>query len=85
MPLPTTRIGSLTLTRLVMGGNPISGFSHAGAKRDGDMTDYFTAANVKALFRRLSTGGDVPGFTHVYSGEPAFEGRVPRVYRVDAR
>ncbi len=57
MPLPTTLIGKLKVSRLVMGGNPISGFSHAGSKRDSDMLDYFTAANAKALFRRLEAGG----------------------------
>ena len=57
MPLPTTRIKDLTVSRLVMGGNPISGFSHAGPKRDSDMLDYFTAANAKALFRRLEQSG----------------------------
>lgn len=57
MPLPTTRIGKLTVSRLVMGGNPISGFSHAGSKRDRAMIDYFTAANVKALLRRVEAAG----------------------------
>ena len=57
MPLPATRIGNLTVSRLVMGGNPISAFSHAGAKRDRAMLDYFTAANVKALFRRCEAAG----------------------------
>lgn len=57
MALPTTRIGNLTVSRLVMGGNPISGFSHAGAARDLAMLDYFTAANAKALFRRLEAAG----------------------------
>jgi len=31
MALPTTRLGNLTVTRLMLGGNPISGFSHAGS------------------------------------------------------
>jgi len=57
MPLPMTRIGELTVSRLVMGGNPVSGFSHAGSRRDADMLDYFTAANAKALFRRLEQNG----------------------------
>ncbi len=57
MPLPTTHIGKLVISRLVMGGNPVSGFSHAGAKRDKAMLDYFTAANAKALLRRCEAGG----------------------------
>ena len=57
MTLPTTRIGKLTISRLVMGGNPVSGNSHAGAKRDAAMLDYFTAANTKALFRRCEANG----------------------------
>jgi hypothetical protein len=53
--LPATKLGTLEVTRLVMGGNPISGFSHGS--RDREMTDYFTTANIKALFRRLEKNG----------------------------
>jgi hypothetical protein len=57
MSLPVTRIGSLTVTRLVVGGNPISGFSHGGSKRDQEMLDYFTTENAKSLLRRCEAGG----------------------------
>ena len=57
MSLPVTRIGDLSVTRLVVGGNPISGFSHGGAKRDREMLDYFTTENAKALLRRCEAGG----------------------------
>jgi len=57
MALPTTRLGNLTVTRLMLGGNPISGFSHAGSERSKAMVDYFTAENVKALFRRCEDAG----------------------------
>jgi hypothetical protein len=57
LSLPTTRIGNVKLTRLVMGGNPIRGFSHGGATRDAAMIDYFTTANAKALLSRLEKNG----------------------------
>jgi hypothetical protein len=50
-----TRIGSLAVSRLVMGGNPISGFSHGS--RDQEMLDYFTTDNIKKLLRRCEKAG----------------------------
>ena len=57
MTVPTTRLGSLTVSRLVMGGNPISGFSHGNPERTKAMLDYFTAENAKKLLRRCEECG----------------------------
>jgi len=62
MSLPTIRIRNLTVSRLVVGGNPISGFSHAGPARTTAMLDYFTAENAKKLLRHCEECGINTGF-----------------------
>ncbi len=57
MALPTTKIGDLTVSRLVVGGNPISGFSHGSPERTKAMLDYFTTENAKKLLRRCEECG----------------------------
>lgn len=50
--LPTIKLGDYDITRLIIGGNPISGNSHISNEKSEEMADYFTAENVKAtLFR----------------------------------
>jgi hypothetical protein len=55
--LPTIKLGPHRVSRLIVGGNPISGNSHIDAKTSRDMTDYFTAANVQALLSRCAGAG----------------------------
>ncbi|MDZ7372722.1 MAG: hypothetical protein ONB23_02015 [candidate division KSB1 bacterium] len=55
--LPTVPFGPYRISRLVVGGNPISGHSHWSPERDEEMMDYFSAANVKALLRRCEELG----------------------------
>ena len=38
----------LTVSRLMLGSNPFSGFSHQGVARDDEMRHYFSAARIKA-------------------------------------
>jgi len=57
MSVPMTRIGNLAVSRLVMGGNAISGFSHGTPARDKAMFDYFTAENCKRILRRCEECG----------------------------
>lgn len=45
----TTQLGSLAVSRFIVGGNPFSGFSHQGSERDLEMKRYFTVANIKAV------------------------------------
>jgi hypothetical protein len=42
--LPSIQLGGYTVSRLVVGGNPISGNSHLDGRTSRDMTDYFSAA-----------------------------------------
>ena len=57
MSLPTTDIKGLKVSRLVVGGNPVSGFSHAGPDRTKAMLDYFTCENTKKLLRDCEAAG----------------------------
>lgn len=47
--LPTVKIGDRDVTRLICGGNPISGISHFSAEMDADMLHYFTMPRLQAL------------------------------------
>jgi hypothetical protein len=49
--------GDVEITRLVIGGNPFSGFSHQGPDRDQEMMSYYTSANIKAALRRAERAG----------------------------
>ena len=45
--LPTIEIGGVTLSRLMIGGNPFSGNSHYSTELNEEMLDYFTMENIK--------------------------------------
>jgi hypothetical protein len=55
--LPTIRLGALEVSRLIVGGNPISGFSHQSGERSQQMLDYFTVERIKALWRDCEAQG----------------------------
>jgi hypothetical protein len=55
--MPVVNFGGHTVSRLIVGGNPISGNSHIDAAASLEMTDYFTAENVKKLLRRCEQAG----------------------------
>lgn len=48
--LPTIRIGDKEVTRLICGGNPISGISHWNREMDLDMLKYFTMSQLMTVF-----------------------------------
>ena len=49
--MDTTTIGDLRVSRLLLGSNPFSGFSHQGVDRDERMVHHYTVARIKeALF-----------------------------------
>jgi hypothetical protein len=64
--LPTIRIGDKDVTRLICGGNPISGISHFSHEMDWDMLRYYTMPRlmelldecVKQGINTLQTRGD---------------------------
>jgi len=56
-PPPLVRLGPHMVSRLIVGGNPISGHSHVSAALSREMVDYFTAANVKRLLADCERAG----------------------------
>ncbi len=55
--LPMVKLGPHTVSRLIVGGNPISGNSHVSPALSREMVDYFTAANVKRLLAECERAG----------------------------
>lgn len=56
-PLPTIRLGSHQVTRLIVGANPISGYSYMGPAMDRDMREYFTRERVIELLSNCERAG----------------------------
>jgi hypothetical protein len=46
--MDTTTIGGLRVSRLLLGSNPFSGFSHQGLARDEQMIHHYSSARIKA-------------------------------------
>jgi hypothetical protein len=57
-PLPTVRLGpGCEVSRLMIGSNPMSGFSHWSPERDRAMNQYYTAARTLDLLRHCQALG----------------------------
>jgi hypothetical protein len=50
--VPVTDFCGVKISRLVIGGNTVSGTSHANGKLDSDLLDYFTTDNIKKMLYR---------------------------------
>jgi putative intracellular protease/amidase len=55
--LPTVKLGPHAVTRLILGGNPIYGYSHFNRLFSQHMTDWHTPDRVQALFKRCEQAG----------------------------
>lgn len=55
--LPQVKLGAHSVSRLIVGGNPVSGNSHFSGQLSREMVDYFTAASVKKLLRECEQAG----------------------------
>ena len=55
--LPQVTIGKHSFSRLIVGGNPISGNSHQSEEASREMENYFTAENTKRLLRNCEAAG----------------------------
>ena len=55
--LPKVRIGGREFSRLIVGGNPVSGNSHQPGGASREMRDYFTAENTKKMLRACEEAG----------------------------
>jgi hypothetical protein len=51
------KLGDLEVSRLILGGNPQSGFSHQSGAQDDAMKHYFSAARIKDLYRQAEELG----------------------------
>jgi hypothetical protein len=55
--LPTVKLGPHSITRLIIGGNPIYGYSHFNRLLSQHQTDYHTPERVQALLKRCELAG----------------------------
>ena len=55
--LPTVDFFGKQVSRLICGGNPLSGFSHFSADMDRDMIDYYTMPNLQKLLDECLANG----------------------------
>jgi len=53
----TVGIGNVEVTRMVMGGNPFSGFSHQGPARDREMIHYYTSESIMEALAKAEAAG----------------------------
>ncbi len=49
--MDTIRLGNVSVSRFIIGGNPFSGFSHQGSDRDQEMKHYYTVERIKQTLR----------------------------------
>jgi hypothetical protein len=49
--LPEVSLGSVKVSRLMIGGNPFSGNSHISAELSDEMLNYYSTANIKVVLR----------------------------------
>lgn len=55
--LPKIRFGPYSVSRLIVGGNPVSANSHVSGQLSAEMRDYFTAANTKKMLAACERAG----------------------------
>ena len=55
--IPKVDFCGLQVSRLIIGGNPFSGFSHQGSERDEEMLNYYTVERLKAALHRAEAAG----------------------------
>lgn len=55
--METVKIGNIDVSRLILGSNPFSGFSHQGREMDLEMMHYWTYARIKNGMRRAESLG----------------------------
>lgn len=56
-PLPTIRLGEHQVTRLIVGSNPISGYSYMGPIMDRHMLEYFTPERIVEFLGNCERAG----------------------------
>lgn len=57
MSLGSTTIGNVKISRMIVGGNPFSGFSHQSPERDNEMRHWYTVGRIKDALRMCESLG----------------------------
>lgn len=57
MELGAVRLGGLSVSRMIIGGNPFSGFAHQTPERDIEMQRWYTMARIKEALRQAEKLG----------------------------
>ena len=55
--VPKVSFCGIEVSRLILGGNPFSGFSHQSPDRDKEMVNYYTTTRIKDTLRRAEAAG----------------------------
>ena len=55
--MKTVNFGDLEVSRMILGGNPFSGFSHQSPEKDKEMVRYFTTAKIKETMHQAEALG----------------------------
>ena len=61
--VPQVTFGKHRISRLIVGGNPVSANSHVSPAMDREMMDYFTVANAKKIWRENVLNVKIPHST----------------------
>ena len=64
--LKPVKLGSLTVSKMILGGNPFSGFSHQGVERDAEMLHFHTTGHIKETLWQAERAGIL---THLSRGD----------------
>ncbi len=57
MSMAYVKIGSLSVSRFIVGGNPFSGISHQSGEADAKMADYYTVDRIKKTLAECERNG----------------------------
>jgi hypothetical protein len=57
MSLPEVQFGGQSFSKLIIGGNPFSGFSHQSVGKDDEMRHYYTSARIRQTLREAERMG----------------------------
>ncbi len=79
--MPMTRIGDMPVSRLVVGANPMTGYSHRGELLGRLMMEYYTPQQVVNVLRYCETRGINTWQTSFSSRHPNLENHYDRVFQ----
>ncbi len=57
MSVPRVKLGKLSVSKLIIGGNPFTGYSHQSPERNREMVHYYTTARIKATLAQAESLG----------------------------